>query len=38
MDFDFDSVKLSPTFAAGMIVEKLITTIPIRKPNAYEFF
>ncbi len=38
MDFDFDSVKLSPTFVAGMMVEKLITTIPIRKPNAYEFF
>lgn len=37
MDFDFDSIKLSPTFAAGTMVEKLITTIPIRKPNSDEF-
>ena len=38
MDFDFDSIKLSPTFAAGIRVEKLITTIPVRKPNADEFY
>lgn len=38
-DFDFDSVKLSPTFEAATLVEKLITTIPIRKPKSgLEFF
>jgi len=38
MDFDFESVKLPPTFTAGTMVEKLITTIPVRKPNLNEFF
>lgn len=38
-EFDFDSIKLSPTFAAGLMVEKLITTIPVRKPKSgLEFF
>ena len=39
LDFDFDSVKLSPSFEAATLVEKLITTIPIRKPKSgLEFF
>jgi hypothetical protein len=39
LDFDFESVKLSSTFAAGIMVEKLVTTIPVRKPKSgLEFF
>lgn len=38
-DFDFDSVRLSPTFEAAALVEQLITVIPVRKPKSgLEFF
>lgn len=37
--FDFDSIKVDPTFAASRMVDKLITTIPVRKPKSgLEFF
>ena len=35
--FDLASLKLSQDFGAEVGVKKLITTIPIRKPNKHEF-
>ena len=38
-EFDFDSIRLSPTFLADVMADKLITTIPVRKPKSdTEFF
>jgi hypothetical protein len=40
MAFDFNNLRLSPTFELGTVAKKLITTIPVRKPksNGLEFF
>jgi len=39
MEFDFNALRLPPTFEQGVTVKKLVTTVPIRKPKSgLEFF
>jgi hypothetical protein len=39
MTFDFDTLRLPPTFEQGITAKKLVTTIPVRKPKSgLEFF
>jgi hypothetical protein len=39
MGFDFNALRLPPTFEQGVTVKKLVTTVPVRKPKSgLEFF
>jgi hypothetical protein len=35
--FDPDSLRLDQAFGAGAAVKKLLTTVPVRKPNSQDF-
>lgn len=38
MGFDFKALKRPSTFEQGPVVKKIVTTIPIRKPDKRDFF
>jgi hypothetical protein len=36
--FDIASLRINPSFAETAGVKKLLTTVPVRRPNGQEFF
>ena len=37
-EFDLDAIRLSQNFGESSSIKKLLTTVPVRKPNRTQFF
>ena len=37
-EFDLDAIRLSQNFGESSGIKKLLTTVPVRKPNRTQFF
>ncbi|MDO9540409.1 MAG: hypothetical protein Q7J09_10475 [Methanocalculus sp.] len=38
MSFDPDALRLAPSWSSGITVKRVLTTIPVKKPDKKEFF